>query len=532
VAATADESFFPSRSAPILLRPVEAEDADSLAVVIDKSGSQLTGANTEAELSVYNVADVVNRVLGLQPVHPEFAPAFLKANAFTKVKANVLIAVESLGEEYLSNHHMSGLQQLRNDHHSFKLLGHRYPTSVAAMSASLATGASPAAHGVVADAWMNEQGEHVTAFSSPAAESGSVVGTSADVMTQAFHGHSLTVSVSADAAPALAHAPHHSIRTQHPSWNNVAVAIKGSSFQALFPTSFHSLTLALADLGADLSKDGLSLASNARFQVAEHTVTVSVDGQTAAFDLNVEEHVGFLGELVFVDHLLHELHGNAALQALVADEYPDAFTITLAGLRGLRARNGDDSTQMAVAMRLLDAAIPKMINRFSALYSNNLVAELVVMGSNKYGIDPKSAQKIHELLPGNVVGDFFPALYMRHGAVAHPALMCTRMRQLLAAHTPDVMAVCRGPAAAADSSHFKTMSSTAVLMQLSAAATAGNSTNPTDKEIQIYQICLWTGVALVAVLALAVYSLAYMSNRKDTMLYSKFNPNWSDRKRR
>jgi hypothetical protein len=134
------------------------QDADSLAVVIDKSGSQLTGANTEAELSVYNVADVVNRVLGLQPVHPEFAPAFLKANAFTKVKANVLIAVESLGEEYLSNHHMSGLQQLRNDHHSFKLLGHRYPASVAAMSATLATGASPTAHGVVADTWMNDQG--------------------------------------------------------------------------------------------------------------------------------------------------------------------------------------------------------------------------------------------------------------------------------------------------------------------------------------------------------------------------------------
>jgi hypothetical protein len=129
-------------------------------------------------------------------------------------------------------------------------------------------------------------------------------------------------------------------------------------------------------------------------------------------------------------------------------------------------------------------------------------------------------------VPLQVVGDFFPALYMRHGAVAHPALMCTRMRQLLAAHTPDVMAVCRGPAAAADSTHFKTMSSTAVLMQLSAAATVGNSTNPTDKEIQIYQICLWTGAALVAVLALAVYSLAYMNNRKDTMLYSKFNPNW------
>jgi type IV secretory pathway VirB3-like protein len=57
-------------------------------------------------------------------------------------------------------------------------------------------------------------------------------------------------------------------------------------------------------------------------------------------------------------------------------------------------------------------------------------------------------------------------------------------------------------------------------------------TVPSDNGIQRYQIALWVSVALVLTIAAAVYSLAYMSFKKDSMLYSSFNPRWEDKKHR
>jgi hypothetical protein len=57
-------------------------------------------------------------------------------------------------------------------------------------------------------------------------------------------------------------------------------------------------------------------------------------------------------------------------------------------------------------------------------------------------------------------------------------------------------------------------------------------TYPNDDELQRYQIVLWFSIIIAFVVIAAVYSLAFMSFKKDTMLYSSFNPNWEDRKRR
>lgn len=56
----------------------------------------------------------------------------------------------------------------------------------------------------------------------------------------------------------------------------------------------------------------------------------------------------------------------------------------------------------------------------------------------------------------------------------------------------------------------------------------GNSTAViSDADIQIYQIVLWTAVALVALLALALYAMIDMAGKRgDAMLYSRFNPMW------
>ena len=55
---------------------------------------------------------------------------------------------------------------------------------------------------------------------------------------------------------------------------------------------------------------------------------------------------------------------------------------------------------------------------------------------------------------------------------------------------------------------------------------------PCPDDIQRYQIVLWFSILISLVAIAAVYQLAFMSFKKDTMLYSSFNPNWEDRKRR
>lgn len=52
----------------------------------------------ETDLSLHTIADVAVRVLGVRPVHAGAAPSFLQSSPFVKVKANLLISVDSLSE--------------------------------------------------------------------------------------------------------------------------------------------------------------------------------------------------------------------------------------------------------------------------------------------------------------------------------------------------------------------------------------------------------------------------------------------------
>ena len=59
-----------------------------------------------------------------------------------------------------------------------------------------------------------------------------------------------------------------------------------------------------------------------------------------------------------------------------------------------------------------------------------------------------------------------------------------------------------------------------------------NGSFPSDADIQRYQIALWVSILLAVIALSAAYSLAFMEFKKDTILYSSFNPNWEERKRR
>ncbi len=64
----------------------------------------------------------------------------------------------------------------------------------------------------------------------------------------------------------------------------------------------------------------------------------------------------------------------------------------------------------------------------------------------------------------------------------------------------------------------------------SLSSSTSNSTVVTMNDIGRYQIALWTTVLLIVTVIATVYSLMYMDLKRDTLLYSKFNPNWAGRK--
>lgn len=505
-------TLFPGRSAPIVLQPREADEWDALAIVIDKSQHQLHGARAETELPITSLADVATRTLGVRPLHRASSLSFVKSNPFHKVRAHVSIAVQAAGEELLASHQMNHLQHLRNEHHSFKLTGHVYPASPVAMAASLATGAAPSEHGIVGDGWFNAQGQKVAAFSSAAAAS--VRANVADVLSQSFSGRSLTVSASANAASALAHAVHYSLRALHPSWNNLVFAnSQGSAFASLVPEHHRDLELSLARIHSLLASDALASfvgASTVSFNQDSREITVSINNVHSTFSIDSQPAVAFFGELLFVENLLATLERNPAFAAMVADEFPDLFTFTFSGLRAIRASFGEDSTQMHAAVGLLDVAIPEIINRFAALYHDSLVAQVVVMGSERTAIEASVAEKIKQIAP-QVLDDFFPALYVRSDA--NPATICSTLSSKL--HGADVSVHC-----VATSPLFIQLSSNTLMSNTLSSllgANASNSTNGTitDDDIQIYQICLWTGVLLAASIFAAIYLLASMSFRRE-----------------
>jgi len=55
---------------------------------------------------------------------------------------------------------------------------------------------------------------------------------------------------------------------------------------------------------------------------------------------------------------------------------------------------------------------------------------------------------------------------------------------------------------------------------------------PTYNSIERYQITLWLSIGLALIMLAAVYAVAMMDNKKDTMLYSSFNPLFEDKKSR
>lgn len=528
------QGFFPGRSGNIVLKseiPEEPRDAEIL--FLDPSGQFLTASIERSVMSDYSIADVITATVGVQPVHTSGAPKFVKKNMFHRAHANLLLSVESVGSDLVGKHDLSNLQALRERSPvKNKLQYEAYPYDSLAVATSISTGEAPARHGVVGRYWRYEN-EHITAFSSQNSASYAQTATVADLMSQTFSGNSLTLSVSSDQQ--LASAFSVNIGLKQPQWNNMCFSRSAQGYSPCNPNLPEDLTASSSSVHQQLldnTTSVLRLASGSvKAQIGQNSkVEVTYPGswsgrsEKASFDLQFEPDLHFFYELQYVSSVLESLEKNPHLAALVQDDYPDFVAITLTSMTQLVEKYGRESVEFIGALHLVDALIPRFLDAFSKLYDSNAVSEVVLLGSHSSFVAAADRrhlfQSLHKLMPSEEhLPQFFPQLYVN---LSQLVTLCEGLSLQLASLKYRVYC---------PSSVSGIMTDARVLTRSSKQARAGRVGAPSDAEIELYHITLWTSLGGGFLLYGVIYSLAFMSVRKDPMLYTSLAPDKSEGKK-
>jgi hypothetical protein len=337
--------------------------------------------------------------------------------------------------------------------------------------------------------------------------------------------------------------------------------------------SMSQLSAQLADQDSSVleelsSRTGLKATySKKRGQSPKVTVTYSdEDGNSpkVTFDLSVDANRALFAELQYFYTLGSTLEQTARLKQMVDDDVPDLYAISMASVKGVMNKYGHMSPEYAGALHVTDAAVRMLLNKFQSLYPNSLFSQVMLYGSRPAQPDPRPLlEDIQRLLP-NQDGvssmseylQYFPSLYIQgartvdqdtcqtlnrqlnekfgfsaycpynskeSGVAAHAGLKTEELKQdATSAPTDPILPV---PSVNAKAKTTKPSSTS--------SATVGAPVDaPTQEDIARYQIVLWFSIAFALVLLFSTYALAFMSFKKDTLLYSTFNPNWEDRKKR
>lgn len=437
------------------------------------------------------------------------------------------------------------------------------PASSLSVSTSASTGAPVSAHGIVADRWKDEQGKVVSAFDvKHAAQSFAQVQNLADLVSAATAGKGMTLSVSG--SPKLAWSFAANPAKSPASARNYALSLADGAtvFKALGDNSIPALSFQIGELTHALETSSNSLLNNLgdhmHAKLVNHVVTLtyspskkSAAVQTARFDLKQKADALFIAELQYVLDLPSKLKSVAAVTDALNDASQDLIVVSFSAFTALLEQYGRESEQLRGALRMFDQLFPLMSSEFASLFGSEqspAMQTLLFLGSHHTVLEKADPRAVQSVLARDHVQalDFFPNIYT--ASPQETAKLCAKLnKDLSAVH---YTAYCPGHAASAPSAAAPKH----VLVEMQAAGQAEQQQVPAGRRLagvspssqracsawdvpcadnlQRYQIVLWASVALAFIAIAAVYQLAFMSFKKDTLLYSSFNPNWEDRKRR
>jgi hypothetical protein len=332
----------------------------------------------------------------------------------------------------------------------------------------------------------------------------------------------------------------------HPTWNNdytayfrpleknFAIISKGSNptirnvFEELTAENLDNIFANNQDSVLDIVKRHADVETNYRENfVSLHYKDKDGATQYVRYDLTLPEDLMLFTELQAAFSIGKAL-SSPDVTALVQDDYPDFYSISFNSVTYLTEKYGRHSTQVIGALYLLDKSIPLIYDRFSTLYPNRLLSEVVLLGSHPSTLSANNPDKrplisiLNRLVPNQNILDsgLFPSLY------THNDEFCEILDLQLNEDDIGFQVFCLPSRSSVNS-----LERQAPVFFTQQSMTSRNAVDQVVyyNDVAKYQIVLWISLLLLFFTIWVVYSIAYMSFKKDTIIYSTFNPKWENR---
>jgi len=194
----------------------------------------------------------------------------------------------------------------------------------------------------------------------------------ADIISQTFHGVSLTVSISGDFQMASALAAHKSTFHTKPSWNNFGYFwdARTQNVESL------SFTGRLCHFSVDTVVQSLRHLEENGFTFSQQgeEVTVRTSSGSAVFSLSEIEDLRFFAEMIMISSLPEHLE-SAAVSHLVSDGIPDFFAVSVSTLEAIKNKYSVEKYNFAA--KLVDTILSKV--RYAFLFCSVIIIIIIII---------------------------------------------------------------------------------------------------------------------------------------------------------
>eukprot|EP00475_Leptophrys_vorax_P012424 TRINITY_DN1885_c0_g1_i1.p1 TRINITY_DN1885_c0_g1~~TRINITY_DN1885_c0_g1_i1.p1 ORF type:complete len:523 (-),score=155.37 TRINITY_DN1885_c0_g1_i1:79-1647(-) len=480
------QQFFPGRSADIAIRPKFQSGSSFVADVF--SGVRRAQHREGLPASITVLSEMVECSLGVSLGAEHDKELECMNNPFKLNRANLVFAIENLNSEQASK--LTMLQRAQ----TVPVDSSHFYNEISFLN-SLATGLFPAAHGVVAKEWINDNSVKKQAYQSSSAER--AVPNVVDVLADRFSGDSWVLSFAKDLHNAM------TLSSAKNSHHVDVVSIDDGCLKSTHGDLDVSEDDVLGFFLSDSSfKSEFSLSHSGIIQSSGTSLTVRVGDVEASFSFESPDK-NFLEELAALSLIGRKVGGSTRrFRPLIEDDAPDFIGFTISGLKHIDV----NSSKYVVALDLVDAAIKTALSGFAELYGARVGAQVV--GVQSPSIEDKIKDSVLSIFPEASLS-YLPLMYLRDQGMRKVSEVCSALRNVLEDY--DVECPERRSLFVR---HFGSLQSNS------------SSTNSTvsSSDIALYQISLWLSVVLILTLYAAVYGFVYMDNKYDNTLYTKFNP--------
>lgn len=479
--------YYSGRSADIVIQSTNDVASGTSALLLH--GEQFNNNNLKS-IEDTRVADLLAHVMGTQPFNADAnRKDFPKGNIFNKAKAALLFTLDAVSPDLLT----ANLEHFQR----VELTTTSFPSNSFSMASSIATGASPSSHGIIAQQWLAPNGNKVNAHEGTAGASASA--NIADILAQEWSKASLTVSASASSPFTTAFA----VNKRFAGADSYAFLVNNGAFENIY-----SQAQTMTDSAYQTILESVSFGQVLGVSYNQRKLTVA--GSDIIFDLQSETEASLVAEVAFVYNFIRALKSDAKLAAAVADEVPDFFAFSFSSLKALKEQHGEESAAFTAAVTMTIKVIKYAVEQIDALYGGRAVTAVAALNTNTV-VSPATKVAAFAVARKYVnEADFekyYPSLYTVNRADAHK--LCNELKNSVEDASTTVNCF--------TTSYSANMEGVYVAVGNS----SGNHTYKKPLNVPAFWIILWIAVVLSLFVAAGVYFLcsAGIEAANDSLLF-------------